>query len=477
MSTTSGYDIATQLSERFLGRVLRAVYLNDVLPSRIKRQFNYGSFSGDADLALRAPSLRFETSSSGVKNAVRFKIPFRATVVLRTQPKDAFTTDAEMAFEAEINDQTEYKSGKPVAHYFDVLFNSIPITAFTVTAKAHKYQKYADLMRYLLVYALQNQVVSVALGPKIPVGSAGTGIPYGLKLVVHDDKTNRDADCLAFFIDTQGGASAQQPKVDPFLPDNADYGVAISKEMFDKSIIEAFAKIFPGGFPFRMAQDTSLVLQSLDISLGSGHLEVSGEVTKEIDCWYDATIPFSGKAVPYFFDNGKFNVIAKDIDFDLPWWADVLQVLLPVVGSAIVSTISRAIERALSGAITSQAGALMSDITIFSKDIPVSAASSSNVPVIESQNFWLEIRKDALILSGRMILSRKMDAGLPVIGNVNSRELHRNDAQACVWRHKILPWNQKTFPLGLTQALWEGYNGCWFCMRWYDEDQFREADQ
>jgi hypothetical protein len=52
------------------------------------------------------------------------------------------------------------------------------------------------------------------------------------------------------------------------------------------------------------------------------------------------------------------------------------------------------------------------------------------------------------------------------VGNKNSKELHRI---CCEWEKLMLPWNRISFE-SVNQALNQGFNGCWYCLREHSTD-------
>ncbi|MDP2815249.1 MAG: hypothetical protein Q8O19_01050, partial [Rectinemataceae bacterium] len=253
---------------------------------------------------------------------------------------------------------------------------------------------------------------------------------------------------------------------------------AISKEMFDKRVEALILKKFNGPLPAPMPNDPSIILRELNLTLQDGYVWISGKATKQIDCWPDANIEFSGKAYLGLTSTGKLVVSAKDIKVDLPWWADFLgaifTILNPMFGGFFLYTINELVGGIASSTLSSQAVDLIGNLTMFAQEVPATAASAvSQVPRVEVRNRHIRVKSDALILAGDIILMLKGDVQGLFVGNLNSSEVHR---QECEWVLKIAQKHRVEFS-GIAEALWQGYNGCWYCLRFYDTDQFKDKSK
>jgi|GEM_PF-6122955 len=478
MSATSGFDLAVQLSEGVLNRLLQILYLNEVFPHSVKESFDRYGFQGSADIVVKPPSLNFEVNEPALINPVEFCFPLKATVILVSPQSEAFTTEAELRVTAEVYKKTELVNGKTF-HYFDVSFANIPDHRFSLTTAAQKYQMYANLLKYLVTETLKTQVLSVPLAPAVPAGS-GPGQPtlQSIQMRIYNDTGAANLNCLALFINLTAKPEPQ-PVVEVFLPQETDYAVAISTSVFQEQLSEVMNERFPGGLPATLPEDDSVTLESMNFSMENGYIALSGEFSKDVG-WVSADCSFTGKVWLSVNHQGDLVAEVDNLEIDAPGWVDFLQAILPILNPLIGPFISLAIDSALrkgvSGGISSQSLGWFSKMALFAEDLPVAATSGSgDRPRMQARNRKIEVRPDALLLSGAIVFFRQDDETGKFIGNASTKELHLRDEGACKWRWMIGIKNERLFD-GIVEALFEGYNGCWYCLRWYDADQFQEKE-
>ncbi|MDP2816554.1 MAG: hypothetical protein Q8O19_07740, partial [Rectinemataceae bacterium] len=219
MSTTAGFDLAVQLSEQLLNRILIAIYLKEVIPHFISKAFNYAGYTGKADVVLKPPAINFDVTAPGLSNPVEMRFPLRVTAKITSPAPQAFTIDTELAVTAEVENKTElYTEGQQqqTLNYVDISFANVPDNRFTVNIKENKYKIYEPVVKYLVMQVLKTQVVSLPLSP-VTKSESGAGGPAfkAMHLKVVNDTTPSDMDFLALLVNVEGLQTPLHPIVTP----------------------------------------------------------------------------------------------------------------------------------------------------------------------------------------------------------------------------------------------------------------------
>lgn len=469
MSTTGGWDLVVQLPEGTMRQILVGLYVEDYIPHEFTRAFANFGMTGDADVRVDWPTLRLDASDAANPNQVELILPMWAHVRLDAPPAGfgtSFQVEGTLSAVTTLIQESLQANGNRI-DYVEIRLADLPVDRYDLKISVPGFDAYIPLIVAIFRDELKDRSISLPLTPTIPSEIGGLQ-PAGYDLQIYNDPTPKDIDCISILVPGNGGASPSATLVKPFVNRDDGFGVAISKKLFDSVVAEAIHGTF-GDLPANLPNDGSVEIRELGLALADGHIRVWGRGKKRIDCWPDAAFSFSGKVYLTINWKGDLEVSTKDIGVDVPWWIDMLHFILPGIGSVIVDVAKSAARSAVRSAVSNQSGSLFQDFTLFGDSVPSTVATVSQAPRVRIRNQVISIRPDALILKGRLIVLLGEDEG-QFVGNKRSREVHRQGA--CAYSKLIAPSNRRFF-YKVSDALWLGYNGCWYCLREYDTDQFR----
>jgi hypothetical protein len=472
-----------------LNRAFVSLYLRDgkagdedenIIPKSDSRTFDHAGFTGKAEIKFKLPSMNFDVNLPNVKNSIEMRFPMRLKAQIISPIQEAFTIDTMLAVTATLENKIDLYSDEnqtqEVASYIVISFANIPEEGYIIEIQQQQYKKYELLVKYVAMEALKKRCAFIPLSPVIKSQSEGGGPGFNaLNLQVYNDPLPTDIDFLSLLISLENLNPPANPVIAPLILNDEDYAVAISREIFDEQVQKSIEDKFGGPLPRQMPNDPSILLRELSVSLQSGYVAVSGKATKELGC-SNANVDFSGKIAP-----SGYGLKAYDIDVDLPWvdFIEGLAFLLdPISGGILTGVIDSVVGTSVGSAFSGVGADLFLKVALFSTDIPVNAATSAKkAPRVLPRNKRLTFRPDAMIIGGTLILLRKTQDLMfsNFICNTNTMELHTEE---CEWAAKIGYPHRMTIMEAaggsLLYALELGYNGCYYCLLFYDTDQFEK---
>jgi hypothetical protein len=452
--------MSAQVSEQIVNRIFVASYWLEAIPHNIVREFDESGVSGEADIFFETPSLNFDVSDASLQNALELQFPITAALDV-SSPSLEFTVTANLSVIASLEKRTEYVHGQGDMDFVVVDFTGVNDEHFTlsIVEDIDNKELYESILEYIVKDMLQDETQRLTLSPAMPSSDReGSGVGY-FDVRIHNDTGDGDLDLLNILMNQDSVVTTPTP-LEPLLLPGYDYALAISSDLINQQITEEINEKF-GSLPARLESDNSMILRSIDISLGNGHINVSGRVTKEIDCWPDADIDFSGSVRLRVNRAGELEAYDDDIDVDLPWWIHFLHFLLPIIGSIIVGVLYDVVKDMIGEVLTSESSDIFADMTLFAETIPQTSGRVSQAPSITTHTRSVNVRSDGLILYGNIDIQSNCDR---YIGNRNTKEFHLRD---CYWVTQMYEGN-KVYNMTPDEAIERGYNGCWYCLRIYD---------
>jgi hypothetical protein len=419
--------------------------------------------TGNADIDLLMPSLNFDVISSDA-NPIEIVLPLTADVDMTSGLLNGpFNLQGNLTIIASVEKLTQFDA--MIGADVDVVvidFRDLSDGDYSleIVDDIEGKELLELIIKEMVRSTLQDETQRIAISPGV---THGTNRVQYFHMRVINDTTPPDTDYMDLLMNFSTTHTTPGP-LNPFIRPDKDFALAISKELVDKQIDDKIKEKF-GSLPARLPSDHSLILRSLHMALKNGYIRVWGSMTKEIDCWPDADVDFSGDVYLSVSPGGMLTANSNNVDVDLPWWADFLGAIIPVIGWIALAVIYDTVEDMIGDILAGQVSGAFSDLSLFPATIPQVGGMVESAPPFSTKNEAVEVREQGLIIHGRVIMDEKLDkTAYPLIGNKRTRELHYAD---CQWVAKMFEHNK--WPFGrIDDALNMGYNGCWYCMKRFD---------
>jgi hypothetical protein len=478
----AGFDLAGVFSEETINRIFQLAYHGGLLPVHESTQFSHSTGEHQLELYFLPPSLEF-AALQDVDNAVKLRFSFLAQVpTMNAQGAGALTVFLTASKLMKLDDDEEE------FHFVVLDFTTVPATQYEFEpapwpplplASQHTIDTLdpaivEDVAAPLARSRLASGIPNVPLVPRIPSnfgfftfriyvdGSFGLppdGTPYVLPRV------------LGAYVNV-ANVERDPPGNPPLelwrqiVPNPHQYGyiwagadelkLAVPETIINDRLNEALVEKGLSPLPATLTVgDDDYTVNELDVSLAPGHLLVQGDVDG---------VTFTLK-IKLAIENDSLNATIVDKDFDVPWYLDFVQVLLPGIGSAILHAAELSIAKGLDS-IGSEAGGLLAGVNIFANDLPGVQLAQLAI----HNNGDVEISPSGLVLNGQLETQHgaaEIEQPFYVYGHRFSHEFHRR-GQGCPYLEKMKPANTILF-LSPARALSMGYNGCRFCYLDFDE--------
>lgn len=451
---TSDFDVVIQVSEELLDRYMILQYFSDESMRKIDQRMSVaGMIEANANFKILIPSLTLHVPNpANADMLVRITLPFEGTLSI-SQFIDStlignFYLTGTIFIDTELTKTTDVAKNISIDIDFSKLTQGNVLVNFSNTNLAP-----------LVLVGLQQLFALFVLNKFQPrktmniIKPQAGGLPLGiLSLDGRTKNSSNAADpvCLSLFIMINPLSSAGNilPNFTQFL--KTDYSIAISETIYNlikpKAINQAFDLPPNGSFPVKLTSDDSITINSADLVLQNGYMEFSGSMTKaigEIDVDADVTakVKLDGHLVPGIYD----------IDVDLPWWIDLVNALIPIIGTQMWLIIKDVIEKLIGKQVSNQTS--IQNVSIFTNLLNV-ANLKGRFPA-EVKNYGCDISTDGFTLYGDVRI-------FTYVGNRRSKELHVfNDNR---WLD-AMTGNYEVYYERYEDYIAKGYNGCYYCLR------------
>ncbi|MCE5194720.1 MAG: hypothetical protein LLF28_04575 [Nitrospiraceae bacterium] len=459
---TSDFELAAQISENVVSRILEGAYLHESIPHKITRNFNQSGTGGNADIDLFMPYMNFDVISSD-PNPIEIIFPIKARLNITNPAWGEFNVEGDLSVITSVEKIRSFDSS--IGADVDVVvvnFTDLSDEDYTIhIVDDIEHKEIIELIiKEMIRQTLQNETQKIALSPGV---THGTNSVQFFEMKIVNDRTPADLDYMALLMNFSN-THTTPGTINPFIRPNKDFALAISRELVQTKFNDAITAKF-GSLPARMPSDSSIVLRSLNMSLENGHIHVSGSLTKEIDCWPDADVDFSGDITLSVGSGGQLVASSHNVDVDLPWWADFLGAIIPIIGWIALAVIYDVVEDMAGDLLAGEITGAFSDLSLFPSTIPQVGGMVEEAPSFSTRNDDVEIRQEGLIIHGSVFLDEDVSVtSYPLVGNKRTCELHYAN---CYWVTQMFDHNKKGFGRR-EDAISMGYNGCWYCMRDYD---------
>lgn len=457
---TSNFDVAAQIAEKVINRIFEAAYLYGNIPHKITRNFSQSGFSGNADIDLFMPSLSFDVASSD-PNPIKIIFPLTAKFNIPALPDSPFNLEGDLSVITSVQKITQYDS--VIGQDVDVVvvnFTGLSDEDYTIeiTDDVENKEIFELIIRETVRSTLSNETQNIALSPGV---THGPGSVQYFDMKIKNDTSPADIDYMALLMNFS--ATHTTPgTITRFLNAGRDFALAICSDMVYQSINEKIVEKFGHALPARLPSDNSIVLRSLNLTLKNGYIRVSGSLTKEIDCWWDADVDFSGDVHLSVSPGGALTASSSNIDVDLPWWADFLGIIIPIIGWITLAIVYDIVEDMAGDLLSSEVTSAFSGLSVFPSTIPQVGGMVEEAPPFSTRNESVEVRETGLIIQGSVFIGGDVPIeNYPLVGNKRTKELHYAN---CYWVTQMFDHNKIGFGRA-EDAFAIGYNGCWYCMR------------
>lgn len=461
---TSGFDLSAQVSEETVDRIFRTAYRLGQIPHSIKRNFSQSGAQGEADISFLPPFLNFDIQATHIINPMELNLPLTAHIQVDPPLLLDFNVSANLSIISSVEKRSVLVPPQGRMDFVIVDFTDINEEHFKLEIEEAFEGKeiWEVILKYLVVDMLQNETQEITLSPAVSSSSNGSpGIGY-FDVQVYNDISPADLDFLNLLMNIDD-TFTQTSTITPFIKAGQDFALAISSEIVYPKIEQVKKERVGQPLP----HDDSLILDSLDLYLMNGSILVMGQVTKMIDCWWDAQISFSGLVYLRINNSGDIEAHMENIIVALPWWLVFLAVIFSFVGLILLEVIR--------GVVKGTVSETFSDLVLFSQAIPQTTGRVEQAPTIKIRNSDIEVRHDGLIISGDIsvdipgdisgdIPGDKSVAANGFVGNRRTLELH---VKTCYWVSLMSARNKVVFG-SVDEAISLGYNGCWYCLRAFD---------
>lgn len=460
---TSNFDVAAQIAENVIDRIFGAAYLYGNIPHKITRNFSQSGVNGNADIDLFMPSLNFDVTSSD-PNPIEIIFPLNAKLNVPTLPDSPFNLEGNLSIIASLEKITQYDAViEQDVDFVVVNFTDLSDDDYTIeiTDDVENKELFELIIKEMVRSTLSDETQSIALSPGVMHGPGS--IQY-FDMKIKNDTSAADVDYMALLMNFST-THTTPGTITRFLNADKDFALAICSDMVYQSINEKIVEKFGHALPARLPSDNSIVLRSLNLSLHNGYISVSGSLTKEIDCWWDADIDFSGDVSLSVSPGGALIASSSGVDVDMPWWADFIGAIIPIIGWIALAVIYDIVEDMVGDILSSEVTGAFSGLSLFPATIPQVGEMVEEAPPFSTRNESVEIRETGLIIQGSVYIGNDVPIeNYPLVGNKRTKELHYAN---CYWVTQMFDHNKKGF--GREEDAFDiGYNGCWYCMR--DED-------
>ena len=458
---TSNFDVAAQIAESVINRIFEAAYLYGNIPHKITRDFSESGFNGNADIDLFMPSLSFDVTSSD-PNPIKIIFPLKAKLDIPALPDSPFNLEGDLSVITSVQKLTQYDS--LIGQDVDVVvvnFTDLSDEDYTIviTDDVENKEIFETIIKEMVRSTLSNETENIALSPGVTHGA--DSVQY-FDMKVKNDTSAADIDYMALLMNFSTTHTTPST-ITRFLDADKDFALAICSDMVHQSIDEKIVEKFGHALPARLPDDSSIVLRSLNLTLKNGYIRVSGSLTKEIDCWWDADVDFSGDVTLSVSPGGALVAKSSNTDVDLPWWADFLGIIIPVIGWITLAIVYDIVEDMAGDLLSSEVTSAFSGLSVFPATIPQVGGMVEEAPSFSTVNKSVEIRETGLIIQGLVYIGDEEIPieNYPLVGNKHTKELHYAN---CYWVAQMYDNNKKGFGRA-EDAFALGYNGCWYCMR------------
>lgn len=449
--TTSDFDIVVQLSEELLDRYMILQYFSDsswqrmettlVVPQVIQATLNFNILIPSLSLHVTRPAntdtqLRIILPFNGGMHVTHFLDPL---LVGYFYPTGTIFINTSLT-----------QSGPDNNPSLDIVFSAlVQEDVQVILSDTDLPPAIADgleqVISMMVLQALQARKPMHFFNPQL-------GTPAGIvSLEVRTNNTvvNGDPTCLSLFMMTTKFASGNIPvNFVQFLKD--DYSVAISDRFYNVlkpiAINQALKLQLFDTFPIKLPDDDSVTVNSADLVLQNGYLEFTASLTKAVGA---INIDIDASAEVRLDPN--FKPLISNLSVDLPWWIDIVNALLPWIGTCIYLIIKAVVERMIGDKVGKTTP--LANISIFTGFLQVGNLTGA-FPA-EVTNYGCDISTDGFVLHGDVKL-------FTYVGNRRSKEIHVfNDK---TWL-SAMTGNYETYMERYEEYVANGYNGCYYCLR------------
>jgi hypothetical protein len=451
---TSDFDVVIQVSEELLDRYMILQYFSDESMRKIDQRMSAtGMIEANANFKILIPSLSLHVANpTNADMLARIILPFEGTLSISqfidTVLIGNFYLTGIIFIDTELTKTTNATGAISIDIDFSKLTQgNVKINFSNTNLTPLESLGLQQLFALFVLNKFQSRNSMNIIRPQ------ASGLPFGILSLEGRTKNSANAAdpvCLSLFtmispFNPTGNISANFTQ---FL--KADYTIAISETIYNQikpgAINQAFGLPPNGTFPVKLSSDNSITVNSADLVLQNGYLEFSGSMTKaigaiDVDADVTAKVKLDGNLVPGIYD----------IDVDLPWWIDLVNALIPIIGTQMWLIIKDVIEKLIGKQVSNQTS--IQNVSIFTNLLNV-ANLKGHFPA-EVKNYGCDISTNGFTLYGDVRI-------FTYVGNRRSKELHVfNDNR---WLD-AMTGNYEVYYERYEDYLAKGYNGCYYCLR------------
>lgn len=433
---TAGFDLAGQISQQALERVIQSYHGSGTISSLAEE--SYTSPQGPASMKIFFGPPKAELiAQSGLTNPVRIEFPF---VVRLSYDHQEYLGSAVVVVSTS---KQSVIVGSKAAVVITIDFSGLGDHLFEFVTHpwtdAFPIEFDSDIKPVIINHLR-------AVSGQLQVSPA---LVHGNGFFTAQSYVKPDQGSFVGIFINDSNVEAQAPgDMDRF--GGSDGGLAIPADTVNASIQQNLISmgLDPASLPSPMPGDPDLTVYALSIELRDGHLKVTGNVD-DID--FSASLGFK-------ISDGEATTIVHSVDFDLPWYLDFLDAF----GGAITRAMEEELPKALAGLSQAMAG-----LDAFADSLPDPNLLPGNPVAIKvSVGGLVSIRSNGIVVP--IAVTPEFDAvsiEVPtyIKGNPTTKEFHLGP---CIYGNK-LKWSNRRNLLDWVAAIRQGYNGCWTCAREY----------
>ncbi len=425
----NGYDVVAHFSQSAVERVFQSYYQAGVLPSHVSAPFSQGSATHTVEVFYGLPRLRF-VSVTGVQNAIRLTFGY---IVRLTNHDQEWPGEASVVVSA-------IPLTMPAGHgtfvtALGIVLNNTGLGQLTFTPAS--YPEFEEIVKPLIATSILGSGRSIFFTPP------ATPSPQRLGFRIYPGPG--DSGFLSAFVTVEATPAPPPATMTSLLSPSQDLAVAAPVELVDQILADGLAAAGLGDLPTTMEFDgEERTVQALRIRLRDHYLDISGEIDD---------VEFTAKALLYARPDGiTYQVLIQDLDVDLPWYADVVDV---ISGGAI----TRAIGDSFPAMIGALGDGASGGLGVFASRIPTVETS------VDIHNKGYAAISEQGMVVGASVTAKPVAAPIVqptyLVGNRKSREFHR---AGCPYGDKV---KQRELFIREAAAIRSGYNGCFTCAHEY----------
>lgn len=432
---TADYDAVVEISQELLERFVVHAYFDGRVATEISLAFSQDPFQGRFAARLLPPqvTLQFTPVDQGIPAVLRLIFPLAGSILVFAPSTLAGTISL---------DGASLTVDAPL-EFMDVLALADPPEDLNAT--------YVKLDLAYAEYRASITDPQLDSGFRVLLQNLvrtqgrrwfGTGVPPWFALPfpgsVYQLRTRHSDNAaeayLACFMQLGHRPGLPVGAFTTFITADDHVAVALSADQVQRMASAQIRETFGGNLPAHDPSDNDTIVQTLEMQLMDGFIQISGTATNDTILG-TLRISFFARAV---FEGTEVRIVDVHPDVETPIALDLLAAFLPGLGAIVFVIVNELVKSMAEDSVVRNADFTLPDLTFVARRVVVTP--------------------EGMVIHGKLSLGN-------FLGNRRTQELHLG--WQCQWVYKMNPSNLVRFER-YQDAFEQGYNGCRYCMRRVD---------